>query len=251
MKGETKITSDHERVKRAMSEIEQSMCLSTCIDAVAAPDLRATFIAGLEWIQQFVMRPHADLGRKGVVCPFARPAHEGRALYLCAFDCAALPFDVYLDIMMGMPAIYRRLAASRPLPSDLFSLCVFPMNLHADVWYKFIDSAHALLKPVYMHAGLMLGEFHPASAVRGVRSAAFRPMRAAVPLFVIREMSLHDVLFIDRESTPLGIRIHELECYLHWVGDRLPESEIAFLMERIEQRKAELVDHQNMVSGTM
>lgn len=250
MSDETKIELPIARVSRALSEIERSICLSTCIDSVVDADLRATFAAALAWMQQFIMHPHADLGRKGPICPFARPAHEERALLFCAFDCAAIPFNEYLDIVMGLPAIYGRLAASQPAPSDLFSICVLPMNLRPDSWYKFIDCAHALLKPFYMRAGLMLGEFHPASAVQGARSVTFRPMRADVPLFAIRAMSPHDALFIDRETTPLGIRIHELECYLHWVGDRLPEREIALLGERIEQLKAQLVDREYTVVST-
>src|SRR6185503_16694400 len=104
----------------------------------------------------------------------------------------------------------------------LLSLAIFPLGLRADGYYKFIDCAHTILKPFYMECGLMLGEFHPSSTVRGAHSATFRPMRADVPLFVIRAMALHDILFIDGESTSPGMRVHELDCYLRWNAHRLP-----------------------------
>jgi hypothetical protein len=122
------------------------------------------------------------------------------------------------------------------------SLAVFPLGLRPDSYYKFIDCAHTVLKPFFMECGLMLGEFHPASTVRGAHSATFRPMRSDVPLFVIRAMALHDILFIDGESTSLGMRVHELECYLRWNAHRLPASEAESLKARLAERKAQLVD---------
>lgn len=88
----------------------------------------------------------------------------------------------------------------------------------------------------------MLGEFHPASTVAGAHSPTFRPMRADVPLFVIRAMALHDALFIDGESTSLGMRVHELECYLRWNAHRLATSEAQHIEARLAQRKAQLFD---------
>jgi hypothetical protein len=114
--------------------------------------------------------------------------------------------------------------------------------LPREAYYKFIDCAHLVLKPFYMECGLMLGEFHPDSTVRGAHSTSFRPMRADVPLFVIRAMALHDMLFIDGESTPLGMRVHELECFLRWNAERLSAPEKERVLARLAERKAQLAD---------
>ena len=231
-----------ESVSLALAQIERSLRGSTEIDAIADPTLRATYVKGLGWMQRFIMRPHADLGRKGAVCPFAKPAHEERALLFCAFDAADMSFDNYIDTLMRMPRVFDQLATQRAESSDLLSLAIFPIGLNADTYYKFIDCAHAILKPFYMECGLMLGEFHPASTVAGAHSPTFRPMRADVPLFVIRAMALHDALFIDGESTSLGMRVHELECYLRWNAHRLATSEAQHIEARLAQRKAQLFD---------
>jgi hypothetical protein len=242
MNEQTTIAPAAEPVSHALAEIDQSMRLSTQIDAVDDPSLREIYATGLTWMQRFIMQPHPNLGRKGAVCPFAKPAHDDRALVFCAFDAAAMRFDAYIDTLMRLPRVFERVAKERAEPADLLSLAVFPLGLRPDSYYKFIDCAHTVLKPFFMECGLMLGEFHPASTVRGAHSATFRPMRSDVPLFVIRAMALHDILFIDGESTSLGMRVHELECYLRWNAHRLPASEAESLKARLAERKAQLVD---------
>lgn len=231
-----------EPVSLALAQIDESLRGSTEIDAVSDPALRDIYAKGLAWMQRFIMRPHADLGRKGAVCPFAKPAHEERALLFCAFDAAGMSFDVFIDTMMRLPRVFDELAKQRAESTELLSLAVFPTGLNADSYYKFIDCAHVILKPFFMECGLMIGEFHPASTVQGAHSPTFRPMRADVPLFVIRAMALHDALFIDGESTALGMRVHELECYLRWNAHRLSAGEAQRIEARLAQRKAQLVE---------
>ena len=237
---QTTTTTTVDAVSLAIEQIERTLSASTDIATLSDPQLRETYAAGLAWIQRFIMRPHPDLGRKGAVCPFAKPSHDERALLFSAFDCEGMPFDTYIAVMMRLPYLFDRLAKARPEPSDLLSLAVFPLGLSADAYYKFIDCAHVVLKPFYMECGMMLGEFHPNSTVRGAHSASFRPMRSDMPLFVIRAMALHDMLFIDSESTPLGMRVHELECFLRWNTQRLPPAERERIAARLAARKAQL-----------
>jgi hypothetical protein len=232
----------------ALLEIEQSICPSTEIDSISDAALRATFGAGLAWIKTFIMQPHPDLGRKGPVCPFAQPAHEARAMYFCALDAGEMSFDVFIDVMMRVTSSFNRVARNMSGRSDLLSLCIFPRNLRAELYYKYIDCAHSMLKPFYMNAGLMLGEFHPLSAVRGAHSETICPMRSDVPMFVIRSIALHDILFIDRPSGALGMRIHELECYMRAVGNLLPLGEATRIKDRIEELKSQLLGNEDFAA---
>jgi hypothetical protein len=231
---------DADPIVRALAQIERTLSPSTDIAIEPDPRLRDVYAAGLAWMQRFIMRPHAELGRKGAVCPFAKPSHDEGALLFSAFDAADMAFDTYIATLMRLPYLFDRVAQTRPEPSELLSLAVFPVGLQREAYYKFIDCAHLVLKPFYMECGLMLGEFHPDSTVRGAHSASFRPMRADMPLFVIRAMALHDMLFIDGESTPVGMRVHELECFLRWNAERLSDPEKERLLARLVQRKAQL-----------
>lgn len=243
---DTELGSVQRATTRALLEIEQSICPSTEIDAISDAPLRATFNAGLAWINRFIMQSHPDLGRRGPVCPFARPAHEANAINFCAVDVSEMSFDVFIDVMMRMRSIFHKVGANLSGRSNLLSLCLFPLNLRADSYYKFIDCAHSMLKPFYMNAGLMLGEFHPLSAVRGAHSERIYPMRADMPIFVIRSISSHDLIFIDNPAGPLGIRIHELECYLRSVGNLLSPGEAARINDRVKELKSQLLGHEDV-----
>jgi len=227
-------------IARALADVERTLTPSTDIDALTDTHVRETYVAGFAWMQRFIMQPHPELGRKGAVCPFAKPSHEEHALLFAAFDAADMPFDTYIGTLMRLPYLFHRVAAEQPEPTELLSLAVYPLGLPDEAHYKFIDCAHMILKPFYMECGLMLGEFHPTSSVRGAHSESFRPMRADVPVLVIRAMALHDALFIDGASTPIGMRVHELECYLRWNAERLSVAERARVADRLAQRKAQL-----------
>lgn len=237
---QTTMTSTDDAVSRALAQIERTLSPSTGIETEQDPQLRQTYATGLAWMQRFIMRSHPDLGRKGAVCPFAKPSHDEHALLFSAFDCSGMPFDTYIATLMRLPYLFDRLSKARPEPSELLSLAVFPLGLSPDAYYKFIDCAHVVLKPFFMECGMMLGEFHPTSTVRGAHSATFRPMRSDVPLFVIRAMALHDMLFIDGQSTPLGMRVHELECFLRWNAQRLSAAEHERISARLAERRAQL-----------
>lgn len=239
------VRTNFDPIRLAIAEtvlaMERSLCLSTNVAAVQDTDVRVAFQAGLEWMERFVMQPHSQLGRKGAVCPFAKPVHEGKLLYFCAIDCRRIDFDLFLEVMMNVPALFGRIAGQLATRRDLLSLCIFPINLPTGDYYKFIDCAHSILKPIYMVAGLMVGEFHPMSTVSGAHSDRIRPMRADVPFFAIRSMAVHDNLFIDREMGSAGQRIHELECYLRWVSASLSSDDIARYRARVDELKTRLV----------
>lgn len=241
------VTTNFDPIQLAIAEtllgMERSLCLSTNVAAVQDADVRAAFQAGLDWMERFVMQPHADLGRKGAVCPFAKPVDEAKLLYFCAIDCSRIGFDLFLEVMMDVPALFGRLAEQLAMRRDLLSLCVFPVNLPAGDYYKFIDCAHSILKPIYMVSGLMIGEFHPLSIATGAHSDRIRPSRADVPFVAIRSIAVHDNLFIDREMGSAGQRIHELECYLRWVSGSLSSDDIARYRARVDELKARLVSN--------
>ena len=217
-------------------KIEHSACRSTEIDSLPNEFTRGIFESGLAWLEGFIMQPHAELGRRGAVCPFARPVHNEESLVFCVWDAGDLRFDEFQTVLQKLPDSYYRLLASMRANAKLFSMCVFVSGLEEDQYDQYIDEAHALTKPVFMDAGLMIGEFHPLSATKGVHSKTFRPMRSSQPAFVVRAMSPHDALFIDRTGNGAEVRLRELLNYQRWVGRTLPETEIA----RIDHRIAEL-----------
>ena len=240
MKNET-WGSAHSIIELEIEKIERSACLSVNIESVQNEFLREMFESGVDWLKNFVMRPHAELGRRGEVCPFAKPAHSAGSLVFCAWDITELPFETFLQILRSLPVLYQRLSARISPNSRLFSICIFLTGLKEEQYFKYIDEAHSLAKPFFMEAGLMIGEFHPASKTEGAHSKVFRPMRSPQPIFVVRAITPHDALFIDRDDCPDAVRLRELLSYKLWVEEALPVDELLKVEARIAELSASIV----------
>ncbi|WP_213301900.1 DUF6875 domain-containing protein [Paraburkholderia sacchari] len=229
---------------RKIIEIERSACLSTAIESTSDEQTRRVFESGLAWMEGFIMEPHAELGRRGAVCPFARPVHNEDSLVFCVLDANKLRFNDFLCVLSKIPESYFRLLARMRGNSKLFSMCVFVQGIEESQYGQYIDEAHSLMKPAFMEAGLMLGEFHPLSLAKGAHSQTFLPMRSSQPAFVVRAMSPHDGLFIDRADSPAEVRLRELRHYQRWVGDALPEAESVRVVSRIAELQS-VITRQN------
>jgi hypothetical protein len=237
----------HSRIDLEIKKIERSACLSSDIESSRDEFTRSMFQSGLDWLTDFIMRPHAELGRHGAVCPFVQPAHFEKALVFCAWDVEELPFDIFLSILISIPQLYHRMLAGMPVRSKLFSLCIFLNGLEDSLYFEYVDKAHSLAKPFFMDEGLMLGEFHPLSMTEGARSTTFRPMRSNRPVFVVRAITPHDVLFIDRDGSLAEVRLRELLTYRLWVEEALPPDDLLKVDKRISELSAAL-DHGGSVA---
>ncbi|WP_322042755.1 DUF6875 domain-containing protein [Paraburkholderia sp. J67] len=219
-----------------IEKIERSACRSVDIASIPDESTRKVFESSLAWLENFVMKPHAELGRRGEVCPFAKPAHYRGSLVFCAWNAEDLSFDTFLRILNSLPAVYYRILTQSRLDARFFSVYIHVDNLKEEQYFKYIDDAHSLTKPGFMAAGLMIGEFHPLSKTEGVHSKAFRPMRSPHPAFVLRAITPHDALFIDQDNSPAEVRLRELLSYKQWVEKALPVGERL----KIDTRIAEL-----------
>lgn len=225
-----------------IERIERSVCLSVDINSALPECTRKVFESGLDWLESFIMRSHPGLGRRGEVCPFVKPAHSEGALAFCSWDVNGLTFDIFIGVLKRLPSLYRRLHNKISGKSRIFSVCIFVNGLEKEQYFKFIDEAHSIVKPDFMAAGLMIGEFHPLSVVPGVHSNTFRPMRSKRPAFVLRAMAPHDSMFIDKDGSPAETCLRELTDYLLWVGSVLPKDEVGTIERRIAELELEVVD---------
>lgn len=177
---------------------------------------------GVAWLEAFIARPHAELRRPGAVCPFVAPAMQRGLLH---FAIGRRRGDTAADAFAALAPLRDIFAAMPPTEGPeraLKSLVVFFPDLPADRAADFIDGGHRLLKPWFIEAGLMIGEFHPESAVPGSTNPEFHPMRAPVPAFALRHMSFHDLRFLAAPGDPPAARARELHHYLAHIGPSLP-----------------------------
>jgi hypothetical protein len=166
-----------------------------------------------DWINSFITRPHASLGRKGAVCPFVQKSLDSGLL---AVTHLATPRDLKIDagsmIIDAMRALFEQtfVAERRELGALVLA---FP-QLALDRAGAFIDGAHRLNRRRMIHSGVALGEFHPGSTTPGIHNADFHPMYSPVPIFVMRALSKHDVFFLNRGDFAIEDRIGTMRSFI-------------------------------------
>lgn len=197
-----------------------SICRAATVDALAGRF--PAYAAGLPWLREFIMRPHADLRRPGAVCPFVEQSAADDALIFAIRSGARGGAGEAFAIMAPMADAFRALEPTSGAKLGVKALVVFFPDLPEADTAEFIDGGHRLLKPYMVERGLMIGEFHPLSEVPGATNPDFRPMRAPVPAFVLREMAMHDTKFINNADEAPERRILYLRSYLARVGPTVP-----------------------------
>src|SRR5690349_10201082 len=120
------------------------------LDADPPPPARVV----LEWARGYLSAPHPELGRRGNVCPYVPSSLRAGHFYVAVrpgatadvADTVRRHRDWFLDLepRSGPEAQYKTI------------LILFP-----DVAPEQIDATQAALKPAFVDAGLMLGQFHP------------------------------------------------------------------------------------------
>jgi hypothetical protein len=188
-------------------------------DAAGAFDRCPEYRAGMRWLNEFVTRPHSDLGRAGPVCPRLAAALRADAVWLVAVAVPGFGCPHAVGAGRLLRQVFDRVA-SGPQRAMTALLGFFP-GLPPGQAAEFIDGGHRRLRAEFVEQGLMLGEFHPASTVGGVHNRSVPVMRCPVPMYAVRAMTPHDLLFADQPGTSPADRLAFLRAYQRHIGPRL------------------------------
>lgn len=167
----------------------------------------------MEWVKNFLGRPHPNLGRSGAVCPFVPYSLKSNSIHLAVIRTKDLyPQQLaevvgsYRDIFLSIEVKEQELAINRAF------LLIFP-DIDLEDASKLVDSVQQKLKPLFVESGLMIGEFHKRNETPGLHNPNFRPLRSPIPLLAIRFMVEADLPFLESPADPY-LRIRYLEAYL-------------------------------------
>lgn len=174
--------------------------------------------AVLRWVRGFLAQVHPQAGRAGPVCPFVPQSLELDTIWLTTVP---LPrpdrHDVlelvrfYRDVFLNLEPRTGEAAMNKAI------LIVFP-SMKPEHAPTLIDDVQSELKPSFVEAGLMLGEFHQENESPGLRNPEFRPFRSPVPMLAIRHMVESDLPFLKRDEDPPGRRALFIRAYLRRLG---------------------------------
>lgn len=175
----------------------------------------------LHWVNSFLARPHAELGRKGPVCPFVPISLEMDTIWLAEIGHSNPdPEQVAAIITRYRDLFLEAEPKSGPDMINKAFLVVFS-GLGAE-GAAVVDQVQYRLKRFFVEKGLMLGEFHANNQSPGLRNPDFRPLRSPVPMLAIRYMVDSDLPFLAREDYPPALRTTFLRTYLARLGSLLP-----------------------------
>jgi hypothetical protein len=194
--------------------------LCSFADVKNTPEKFPAYAAIVAWIESVIVRPNAELGRAGPVCPRVRESIDRNLIKfstVCTEECTTE------EAVLKCEALTEAFYALFPNCNNrkISSLLVLFPNLERKEASRFIDGGHRRLRTTFVKNGLMLGEFHPQSTVPGAHNPAFRAMRAPFPLFAVRAISEHDHIFLMRPEFPIAERLECLKSLLAFVGDKL------------------------------
>jgi hypothetical protein len=148
-----------------------------------------------QWVDEYVCRPHPEIGREGPVCPFVPKLVESGEM--------RVEVDESLDgtdpaaMEARMRAAVSAFEAIPLQPWEKALVVLFPNVAGPDV--AVVDQVQAALKPECVPKGLMVGQFHPLSTEPGARNPAFPANRAPLAAIALRYMSHHDIVFLDKD----------------------------------------------------
>ncbi|MFF0456610.1 DUF6875 domain-containing protein [Nocardia africana] len=148
-----------------------------------------------KWLQGYIGQPHEELGREGPVCPFVLPSLRSGSLSVRVHRWRGSDgVEAMLGLIDRIVAEFARGARGPQLPR-LQALVVVVTGLNESAWWL-IDEGHRRAKGAVVDRGYMLGQFHPHCAEPAAHNPLFPVNRAPYPLFAIRKMALHDLLFL-------------------------------------------------------
>ncbi len=162
------------------------------------------------WCQSYLCNPHPELGRSGAVCPWSPPAIKRETFWLVDVALAGRDDEAIATQLSGLIDTFKQRAPHSGSATQFKTIvCV----LHGLDDPARVNHYHALLKPRFLAAGLMLGEFYSHCPKPGLRSDHFNPLRSPVPLLVVREMVELDIAFLSDQP-------QFVEAYLRTHGAR-------------------------------
>lgn len=167
-----------------------------------------------EWIRNFLAKSHPDLGRSGKVCPYIPHSLKSDAIQLAVIRTQTYIQQDIEAIVKGYRDIFLQTEPTSGNASVYKVILLLFPDINIEDNSNLIDDVQKKLKPFFVEAGLILGEFHMRNQSPGLHNPNFRPLRSPIPMLAIRFMVEADLPFLKISSDKPQIRIKYLEIYL-------------------------------------
>jgi tryptophan 2,3-dioxygenase len=145
-----------------------------------------------KWLREFIAQPHEGLGRPGPICPCVVPALERDSILVGCLDIydGENKRQNLVDQVLKYGDLFLEAMNNGEDCLDSLILAINGVEVHE---YRFLlDGTYHLLRPIFLRKKLMFGRFHSLNS-RGSRlNRNFYSLRAPIPLFAFRQLTLAD-----------------------------------------------------------
>jgi hypothetical protein len=153
-----------------------------------------------DWIKNFVVRPHEDLGRTGPVCPFVPRSVERRTLWLAPEQAADRNVAEVVDLVKDYKSLFLAAEPRTGDEADYKVVVIVLTDVSADRAHGVLDDVlQQLAVPSYVEDGIVFGPFYEGHEGTAIYNASFHPFRSPVPFLFVRRGVVGDwKFFLDK-----------------------------------------------------
>ena len=153
----------------------------------------------LDWAVNYLAADNENIKRprgSQSICPFVKPSIDNNT-FLFAFhpEVNGTSENHLEELMLSYIETFKKTGPFRSGDTYKKTLIVVFPNIPNDD-SCILDVVHKMVKDKYVENDLMIGQFHPNCDDRGVYNRRFKVSIAPYCLFSIRQMALHDILFL-------------------------------------------------------
>lgn len=173
---------------------EESRCSGESDDALAILS---------DWLTDYAMNEHPELGRTGSVCPFVKQASRLETLRLGISKAG--PNDeasVYDDVRASFAALKE--IPAPPGKRRLRTIAIGFPGCAGDDGIAMLERVYARHKYYTLLRSRMIAFFHAGAGVNGLWNPAFRPMKSPIPVIAVRYLVEQDAAFAAKHRLLTG-----------------------------------------------
>lgn len=180
---------------------------------IISSEIKKLYEGVLPYIKNFLCSPHPD--RKGNVCPFVPAAVKRDTIYFSYFfeDDSKVDFLQHSKDFIKKSIIFY---IKKKEQSKYFGALIILFPHDYDI-LKLLE-IHLINKQQCVENQLMIGALWDKNQAQSLHNPNFFPLRTPTPILVIRDLTIHDLIFLDPKYYNIKMRIQFLNTFIKKFG---------------------------------
>lgn len=160
----------------------------------------------LAWVQDFLVEPHPMMKRSPSsagepICPFAKAALSENALYMTFHhEVNGKSTELIESIVLSYRDPFKKATPFQQKERLKKALLIVFPEIPAEET-EVLDLVHTSVKSQFVRDGLMAAQCHARCDGRSVHNPALKVYASPYPLFALRHMAMHDILFLEENES--------------------------------------------------